>query len=124
MGTCDWTPFIKAAVERNPVSVEMTGNMSVEQAYGWLNGLINESIYPDDRLAQPDEVVNYGRGDGVEKALALANIIHQRSPEQDIEIIVESDSVVLKGQDEYRFLSGKGFEKNVTISHSGQIDVL
>jgi len=124
MGTCDWTPFIKAAVERNPVSVEMTGNMSVEQAYGWLNGLINESIYPDKRLAQPDEVVNYGRGDGVEKALSLANVIRQRSPEQDIEIIVESDSVVLKGQNEYRFLSGKGFEKNITISHSGQIDVL
>jgi hypothetical protein len=124
MGTCDWTPFIKAAVERNPVSIEMASNMTVEQAYGWLSGLANESIYPDKRLAQPDEVVNYGRGDGVEKALALANIIRQRSPEQDIEIIVESDSVVLKGQNEYRFLSGKGFEKNITISHSGQIDVL
>jgi hypothetical protein len=122
MGTCDWTPFIKAAVERNPVSVEMTGNMSVEQAYGWLNGLINESIYPDDRLAQPDEVVNYGRGDGVEKALALANIIRQRSPEQDIEIIVESDSVVLKGRNEYNFLSGKGFEKHITICQSGDIN--
>jgi hypothetical protein len=122
MGTCDWTPFIKAAVERNPVSVEMTGNMSVEQAYGWLNGLINESIYPDDRLAQPDEVVNYGRGDGVEKALALANIIRQRSPEQDIEIKVEGNNVALKGPKEYGFLSGKGFEKHITISQSGDIN--
>jgi len=122
MGTCDWTPFVKAAVERNPISIEMASNMSVEQAYDWLSGLANESIYPDKRLAQPDEVVNYGRGDGVEKALSLANIIRQRSPEQDIEIIVESDSVVLKGRNEYSFLSGKGFEKHITICQSGDIN--
>ena len=122
MGTCDWVPFVKAAVERNPVSIEMASNMSIEQAYEWLSGLANESIYSDNRLAQPDEVVNYGRGDGVEKALALANVIRQRSPEQDIEIIVESDSVVLKGQNEYRFLSGEGFEKHITICQSGEIN--
>jgi len=122
MGTCDWAPFVKAAVERNPVSIEMASNMSIEQAYEWLSGLANESIYSDNRLAQPDEVVNYGRGDGVEKALALANVIRQRSPEQDIEIIVESDSVVLKGQNEYRFLSGEGFEKHITICQSGEIN--
>lgn len=124
METCDWTPFVKAAVERNPVSIEMASNMSVEQAYDWLSGLANESIYPDKRLAQPDEVVNYGRGDGVEKALSLANIIRQRSPEQDIEIIVEGNNIGLKGQNEYHFLSGKGFEKHITICQSGQINVL
>jgi len=122
MGTCDWTPFVKAAVERNPVSIEMASNLSIEQAYQWLSGLANESIYPDNRLAQPDEVVNYGRGDGFEKALALANVIRQRSPDEDIEIIAEGDSVVLKGQNEHRFLSGKGFEKHITISQSGDIN--
>ena len=124
METCDWTPFVKAAVERNPVSIEMASNMSVEQAYDWLSGLANESIYPDKRLAQPDEVVNYGRGDGVEKALSLANIIRQRSPEQDIEIIVEGNNIGLKGQNEYHFLSGKEFEKQITICQTGQINVL
>ncbi len=124
MQTCDWTPFVKAAVERNPVSIEMASNMSVEQAYDWLSGLANESIYPDKRLAQPDEVVNYGRGDGVEKALSLANIIRQRSPEQDIEIIVEGNNIGLKGQNEYHFLSGKEFEKQITICQTGQINVL
>jgi hypothetical protein len=122
MGTCDWTPFVKAAVERNPVSIEMTSNMSVEQAYDWLSGLANESIYPDKRLAQPDEVANYGRGDGIEKALTLANVIRQRSPEQDTEIVVQRNSVVLKGQNEYRFLSGKEFEKRITIFQSGDIN--
>jgi hypothetical protein len=124
METCDWTPFVKAAVERNPVSIEMASNMSVEQAYDWLSGLANESVYPDKRLAQPDEVVNYGRGDGVEKALSLANIIRQRSPEQDIEIIVEGNNIGLKGQNEYHFLSGKEFEKQITICQTGQINVL
>jgi len=122
METCDWTPFVKAAVERNPVSIEMTSNMSVEQAYDWLSGLANESIYPDKRLAQPDEVANYGRGDGIEKALTLANVIRQRSPEQDTEIVVQRNSVVLKGQNEYRFLSGKEFEKRITIFQSGDIN--
>ena len=122
MGTCDWTPFVKAAVERNPVSIEMTSNMSVEQAYDWLSGLANESIYPDKRLAQPDEVANYGRGDGIEKALTLANVIRQRSPEQDTEIVVQRNSVVLKGQNEYRFLSGKEFQKRITIFQSGDVN--
>jgi hypothetical protein len=122
MGTCDWTPFVKAAVERNPVSIEMTSNMSVEQAYDWLSGLANESIYPDRRLAQPDEVANYGRGDGIEKALTLANVIRQRIPEQDTEIVVQRNSVVLKGQNEYRFLSGKEFQKRITIFQSGDIN--
>ena len=122
MGTCDWTPFVKAAVERNSVSIEMTSNMSVEQAYDWLSGLANESIYPDKRLAQPDEVANYGRGDGVEKALTLANVIRQRSPEQDTEVVVQRNSVVLKGQNEYRFLSGKEFQKRITIFQSGDIN--
>jgi len=122
MGTCDWTPFVKAAVERNSVSIEMTSNMSVEQAYDWLSGLANESIYPDKRLAQPDEVANYGRGDGIEKALTLANVIRQRSPEQDTEVVVQRNSVVLKGQNEYRFLSGKEFQKRITIFQSGDIN--
>ncbi|MCJ7675322.1 MAG: hypothetical protein MUO33_09245 [Sedimentisphaerales bacterium] len=122
MGTCDWTPFVKAAVERNPVSIEMTSNMSVEQAYDWLSGLANESIYPDKRLAQPDEVANYGRGDGIEKALTLANVIRQRSPEQETELVVQRNSVVLKGQNEYRFLSGKEFQKRITIFQSGDIN--
>ncbi len=123
METCDWTPFVKAAVERNPVSIEKARDMSVEQVHEWLSGMENESIYTGKRLAQPDEVVNYGRGDGIEKALLLANVIRQRNPEQDIEIVAAGDGVVLNGQNEYRFLSGKGLERQITVCQTGQINI-
>ena len=115
MESCDWTPFIKAAIERNPVSIQMADSMSVEQIHRWLEQIKNTSIYDGKRLAQPDEVVNYKTGDGLEKAFLLANVIEQRNPEQDIEIRVDNNDVILKGQSEYRFISDKGFEKLVNI---------
>ncbi|MHC4426033.1 MAG: hypothetical protein ACYSYV_08060, partial [Planctomycetota bacterium] len=71
MESCDWVPFVKAAVERNPVSTEMASSMSVEQVYAWLGQMKNISIYDGKRLAQPDEVANYRTGDGLEKAFLL-----------------------------------------------------
>ncbi|MHC4485660.1 MAG: hypothetical protein ACYS4T_10675, partial [Planctomycetota bacterium] len=59
MESCDWVPFIKAAVERNPVSIQMAEAMSVEEIYAWLGRMKNISIYDGRRLAQPDEVANY-----------------------------------------------------------------
>ena len=56
--TCDWIPFLKAAIERNPVSIEMTEKMSVQEVYEWLEQMSNNSIYDNQRLAQPDEVAN------------------------------------------------------------------
>jgi len=119
METCDWIPFIKAAVERNPVSVHMAKAMSIGQAYAWLDKMENISIYDGKRLAQPDEVANYKTGDGLEKAFLLANIIHERNPEQDIEIIAVKNDVILRGQNEYRFVSVKGLEKRLYISAAG-----
>jgi len=115
MAGCDWEPFIKAAIERNPVSIHMTRSMSLEEAYSWLKGLKNTSIYDDRRLAQPDEVANYGTGDGLEKAILLANIIRQRYPEQDVELTVDINNVILKASCEYQFKSDKGFEKIIRI---------
>ena len=37
MESCDWLPFIKAAIERSPVSIKMTEKMSLEQVYDWLD---------------------------------------------------------------------------------------
>jgi hypothetical protein len=124
MGSCDWAPFIKAAVERNPVSVEMAGSMSLEQVYAWLGQMKNVSIYDERRLAQPDEVANYRTGDGLEKAFVLASIIRQRDPAQDIELIADNNHIVLKGPGEYRFASGKGFEKRVFIPADGKPPVV
>ncbi|MHC4337590.1 MAG: hypothetical protein ACYSTG_06530 [Planctomycetota bacterium] len=115
METCDWDPFVKAAVERNPVSIQMADSMSVDEVYRWLAEIKSTSIYEGERLAQPDEVANYQTGDGLEKAFLLANVIHQRSPEQDIEITVDKNDVTLKERDEYRFVSDKGFKRVISI---------
>ena len=115
MNGCDWAPFVKAAVERSPVSIKMTDSMSLEEVYAWLEKMDNASIYDDRRLAQPDEVANYKTGDGLEKAFLLANIIRRRNPTQYLEITANGNDVILKGQGEFRFTSGKGFEKHIRI---------
>ena len=123
MQSCDWRPFIKAAVERNPVSVQMVDSKSIEEVYHWLQQMDSISIYDDKRLAQPDELANYGTGDGLEKAFLLANVIHQKSPQQDIRITVDNDAVVLKGSGEYRFASDKCLRKAISISSAGIISI-
>jgi hypothetical protein len=115
METCDWAPFIKAAVERNPVSIETAESMSPNEVYAWLEQMTNSSIYDGKRLAQPDELANYKTGDGLEKALLLANVIRHRNPEQDIEITVDNNEVTLKAKDEYRFISDKGFKNVINL---------
>jgi len=121
MQTCDWAPFIKAAVERSPVSIALTNSMSVSQVYDWLRQMSDTSIYDGKRLAQPDEVANYKTGDGLEKAFLLANIIRSRNPEQEVKITVDNSNVVLEEKNHYRFISDKGFIKQINIqagSHS------
>jgi hypothetical protein len=78
MQRAPWKPFVKAALERNPVSIDSTKNYSVDEIVGKLGGFANESIYDGSRMAQPDEVWNYRRGDGWEKALCLLNILKSR----------------------------------------------
>lgn len=74
-----YEPFARAALERNPVSRAGTAAWGetevVEQVAGWPG----ESIYGgESRLAQPDEVWNFRRGDGFEKALLVANVLRGR----------------------------------------------
>jgi hypothetical protein len=115
MESCRWTPFIKAALERNPVSIQMAGSMSIDQVFDWLGQMKSASIYDSERLAQPDEVANYRTGDGLEKAFLLANVIHERDPAQDMEIIIENNDVFVKGKKEYRFASAKSHTKRIRI---------
>jgi hypothetical protein len=123
METCDLRPFIKAAVERNPVSVRMVDSKSLEEVYRWLQQMNSVSIYDSKRLAQPDELANYKTGDGLEKALLLANVVRRRNPAQDIEIVSDKNEVILKGQDQYHFVSAKGLQKQVRISADGVITI-
>lgn len=72
--------FLKACMERNPVSVEGSKDVDIQALSARLVSMPDESVYDGDgRLAQPDEVWNYGRGDGLEKALLLANILYRRT---------------------------------------------
>ena len=115
MENCDWQPFIKAAIERNPVSIEATESMSLDAVYNWLEQMENDSIYDGKRLAQPDEVANYQTGDGLEKAFLLTAVAHRRNHEQDIKMTVAKDNVILEVQRKYEFTSNKGLAKQVNI---------
>jgi len=113
--SCDWAPFITAALQRNPVSLEMTGSMSIEQVRQWLEQMGNASIYDGMRLAQPDEVANYRTGDGIEKAFLLANVIRRRYPQRSIDIRVDNADVTLSADDRYSFKSQKNLTKTVEM---------
>lgn len=80
LAVTDWGPFVKAALERNPVCAEATKEWSLERIVTELEAMPNESIYDGTRAAQPDEVWNYGRGDGLERAFCLAAVLKSRNP--------------------------------------------
>ena len=89
-------PFLKAALERCPVSLAACKGMSDEAVVQAVRALAEESIYDEPgRLAQPDEVWNYRRGDGPEKALLLANLLRARRPGAPLTIRLTADQVTL-----------------------------
>jgi len=116
MSQCAWEPFIKAALERCPVTLEMTKTMSIDQVYTWLLGMHSQSIYDAQRLAQPDEVVNFKTGDGLEKAFALANVIRHQRPSLALDIRARGGEVCVSGTGlDYAFASAKGLDVMLNI---------
>lgn len=90
-------PFLKAALERCPVSVAGCVGLDDASVIQRVYSLDDDSIYDEDgRLSQPDEVWNYKRGDGVEKALLLANVLRARHPCTDMSIEVTPASATLR----------------------------
>ena len=79
LGVIESAPFVKAALERCPVSkAALEGTNIVER----VAALPNESIYDGaSRCASPDEVWNFGRGDGLEKCLLVANALGAKEGE-------------------------------------------
>ncbi len=114
LGRTEPGPYLKASLERNPVSIKASEGLAVAEIEEKIRGMVDESIYDEDcRLAQPDEVWNYGRGDGVEKALLLANILKSRG-EKGLSIEVAPDKAILKAGDEvYEFASAKNLKEVV-----------
>jgi len=121
MESCDWEPFVRAAVERNPVSLEMAKGKSPEEVYEWLKEMPNESIYDGKRLAQPDEVVNYRTGDGLEKAFVMANVLRSALAGARVEVTGEGSGVAVKAGKVYVFESAKGLKKRSVVEADGRI---
>jgi hypothetical protein len=117
MDRTEWIPFVKAAIERNPVCIEGLKGKTVNQAYHILKNLPDESIYSEKRLAQPDEVWNYGTGDGLEKAFTLSAYIRASETNEIIVLDIKADSVELKtgSGESYSFTSNKGLVKSIKI---------
>ena len=107
-------PFVRAAFERCPVSIAACAGLTDEAVLEAVEALAEESIYDEPgRLAQPDEVWNYNRGDGPEKALLLANVLQARYPGAACTIEITADAAVLTlevagGTRTYRFAGRPG----------------
>lgn len=103
----DWAPIVQAAIERNPVSIQATAHLSDEEAVAAILALPDESIYAESRVAQPDEVWNYQRGDGWEKALCLANLWKARHPDAQLLLQAEQERAILRGAGADRILPSR-----------------
>jgi hypothetical protein len=116
MDKIDWNPFIKAAIERNPVSLTELKGKNKHEAYSILKELPDESIYDGKRLALPDEVWNFRRGDGIEKAFLLADFLLHLDRSSTITIEIENKKVLLSSaENEFHFTSHKNLKKSVKI---------
>ncbi len=112
----DWLPFVKAAIERNPVSFYDLKGKKESEVFAILESMPDESIYDSGRLALPDEVWNFRRGDGIEKALLLANYIHHNDNSASISVMIENESVIVTSKDnKFNFSSTKGLKKSIII---------
>jgi hypothetical protein len=109
MDRCDWQPFLKAVFERNPVTIKVFGELNLREVYDQLCNWPDESIYDGNRLALPDEVVNFQRGDGFEKALALMHVITSHQREYHIHQNF-NEIIVVTGEDRFVFHTTKNLK--------------
>ena len=116
MTRCDWAPFLKAALERNPVSIGETQKLSDDELFQTLETMGSQSIYDGPRLAQPDEAWNFRTGDGLEKAILLANIWKKRHSDEIIRLTAHAEHIQLHlGSRTVEFESEKGLSHDLSI---------
>ena len=101
----DPRPFLKAAIERSPVCAAATRATDTADLPALVRALPDESIYASGpRCAQPDEVWNAQRGDGLEKAILLAALLHSRAPSEEITLETDGRTARLRfGSAEHLF---------------------
>lgn len=106
-----WEPFLKAALERNPVCREAVRRRSPMAVYEILRKFGSDSIYDSARLAQPDEVWNFKTGDGLEKAICMWAIVREKYPEHPWSLEIRDQNACLScGSHSYCFPTAKGYE--------------
>ncbi len=116
MESIDWTPFCTSALERSPTCIEGLKDKPIDEAYEVLVQLPNESLYDGNRFAQPDEVWNFQRGDGWEKAFLLATVIKNRDPKATLVLSGKGQQVIIEqGGKKYTFRTGKKIEKRIEV---------
>ena len=116
MDMTDWLPFVKAAIERNPVCFNDLNGKSISEVHGILESISDDSIYDGKRLALPDEVWNFRRGDGIEKSFLLADFIIKKDPSAELSITIDHKKVILNHAGiNYPFTSDKNFRKDIRI---------
>jgi hypothetical protein len=112
----DWRPFIKSAIERNPVCHPHIAGKNSGEIYDLISSLKNKSIYDDGRMAQPDEVWNFGRGDGAEKAFLMADALLHNDPRAELSVVMNGEKVeVIYEGKEYSFVTSKGHNRQIII---------
>lgn len=116
MDQIDWLPFIKAAVERNPVCFPDLDGKTPDDLHKIIQTFTDDSIYEGKRLALPDEVWNFRHGDGIEKALLMADFMIHLDDASEVNIESDNKKVILRsGNKEYQFSSKKSFGKKIYI---------
>ncbi|MDF3129907.1 hypothetical protein P0Y35_11925 [Kiritimatiellaeota bacterium B1221] len=112
----DWAPFVKAAIERNPVVIDALRKSSESDAVEKISSLKAGSIYDENRMAQPDEVWNFQRGDGAEKAFAIAALLKHRQPDRPVKLLFAGSKVSISWENQSRSLeSTKNLQKELEL---------
>jgi hypothetical protein len=123
MERIEWKPFVKAAIERNPVCFTDLAGKDENEIYSILAAMPDESIYDGKRLALPDEVWNFKRGDGIEKAFLMADFILNNNDNQQVKITINNNRAALEYNGKgFTFASSKGINKIIEIN-GNQISV-
>lgn len=123
MDRIDWIPFIKASIERNPVCCTALEGKSVGEVYDILNRMPDESIYDGVRMSLPDEVWNFSRGDGAEKAFLLADFIISKDNSTTVEIkLSDGNAVLYCDSGDYSFKTSKPLKRLLRISGKNYSD--
>ena len=98
LGRTEAEPFLIAAIERNPVCIHGSAEKCPDETslVAFVGAMATESIYEGEgRLAQPDEVWNFGTGDGLERAIMLGVILHTRNSQAYSIQIADHEAILL-----------------------------